>query len=129
MKIGERIKEARKKAHFTQKALGEKLGVSAAMIAQYENGTRIPKVNTLIRISDALGVSIVSLFDNTMWDIPIEDMEELKRALQTDRKSVYDLKKKRIIAHFMELNDKGQDKAIEQVELLTKIPEYRKDAE
>ena len=27
------------------------------------------------------------------------------------------------------LNDKGHDKAIEQVELLTKIPEYRKDSE
>ena len=30
---------------------------------------------------------------------------------------------------YEELNDKGQDKAIEQVELLTKIPEYRKDSE
>lgn len=129
MKIGERIKEARKEAHFTQKALGKKLGVSAAMIAQYENGTRTPKVNTLIRIADALDVSIVSLFDNTTWDIPIEDMGELKRALQTDNKSMYGLKEKRIITHFMELNDKGQDKAIEQVELLTKIPEYRKDTE
>ena len=28
-----------------------------------------------------------------------------------------------------QLNDKGQSKAIEQVELLTKIPEYRKDTE
>lgn len=28
-----------------------------------------------------------------------------------------------------QLNDKGQNKAIEQVELLTKIPEYRKDPE
>ena len=26
-----------------------------------------------------------------------------------------------------QLNDKGQEKAIEQVELLTKIPEYRKE--
>ena len=26
-----------------------------------------------------------------------------------------------------QLNDKGQEKAIEQVRLLTKIPEYRKD--
>ena len=25
------------------------------------------------------------------------------------------------------LNDKGKEKAIEQVELLTKIPEYKKD--
>lgn len=129
MKIGERIKEARKEAHFTQKALGEKLGVSAAMIAQYENGTRTPKINTLVRIADALGVSFVSLFDNTTWDIPIEDIGELKIALQSDSKSIYELKEKNIITHFRKLNKSGQDKAIEQVELLTKIPEYRKDSE
>ncbi len=129
MKIGERIKEARKEAHFTQKALGEKLGVSAAMIAQYENGTRTPKINTLVRIADALGVSFASLFDNTTWDIPIEDIGELKIALQSDSKSIYELKEKNIITHFRKLNKSGQDKAIEQVELLTKIPEYRKDSE
>ena len=34
------------------------------------------------------------------------------------------------MSHKMDLlNEKGQDKAIEQVELLTKIPEYQKDPE
>lgn len=30
---------------------------------------------------------------------------------------------------YFQLNDTGQDKAIEQVELLIKIPEYQKDPE
>ena len=34
-----------------------------------------------------------------------------------------------IINKMKKLNDFGQDKAIEQVDLLTKIPEYRKDTE
>lgn len=34
-----------------------------------------------------------------------------------------------IINFFEQLNDTGQDKAIEQVELLTKIPEYQKGPE
>ena len=40
-----------------------------------------------------------------------------------------DLKETFIISDFRKLNKEGQDKAIEQVELLTKIPEYRKDTE
>ena len=31
------------------------------------------------------------------------------------------------LSNFDKLNDKGKEKAIEQVELLTKIPEYKKD--
>ncbi|MBS5129751.1 MAG: helix-turn-helix transcriptional regulator [Lachnospiraceae bacterium] len=58
MNTGEIIKKARKKAGFTQKELGEKLGVSASMIAQYENNTRNPKIETLKKISFALDSSI-----------------------------------------------------------------------
>lgn len=39
----------------------------------------------------------------------------------------YQKNKKKILKAFDLLNLTGQDKAIEQVELLTKIPEYRKD--
>ncbi len=49
--IGRIIKEARKEKGLTQKELGEKLGVSYQMIAQYESGHRKPKIETLKRIS------------------------------------------------------------------------------
>lgn len=54
MSIGEKIKTARKKAGLTQKELGEKLGVSAAMIAQYETGKRTPKISTIEKIINAI---------------------------------------------------------------------------
>lgn len=54
MTTGECIKAARKKAHMTQATLGKELGVSASMIAQYENGARKPKYETLKKIADAL---------------------------------------------------------------------------
>ena len=50
MDIGESIRAARKSAGLTQKQLGEKLGVSAAMIAQYETGRRIPKTSSFKKI-------------------------------------------------------------------------------
>ena len=36
-------------------------------------------------------------------------------------------KEKILINEFNKLNDEGKDKAIEQVEMLSKIPEYRKE--
>lgn len=32
-----------------------------------------------------------------------------------------------LLEHFHKLNEKGQEKALDQIELLTKIPEYRKE--
>lgn len=62
MDIGERIKAARKSAGLTQKQLGEKLGVSAAMIAQYETGKRTPKIDTIQKIANAVNASIDPTF-------------------------------------------------------------------
>ena len=57
MTIGEKIKIIRKKNRLTQKELGDKLGVSYQMIAQYENGKRNPKIETVQKIADALDMS------------------------------------------------------------------------
>lgn len=58
MTTGQRIQQARKKAGLSQKQLGEKLGLSASMIGQWENDLRNPKRETLERIADALNVSV-----------------------------------------------------------------------
>lgn len=56
--IGGRIRNARKKLGLTQQELGERLGVSGAMIGQYESGTRNPKIDTAKRIADALNADV-----------------------------------------------------------------------
>lgn len=63
MTTGEQIKFFRKQKHFSQKELGELLGVSAAMIGQYETGKRNPKFETLEKIANALGVPVWRLTD------------------------------------------------------------------
>ena len=86
MTTGERIYIARKQSGLTQKELGEKLGVSASMIGQYENGIRNPKKKTLERIADALGVSWDELY---VFSIEAEqarkldEIEEIKKQLET----------------------------------------------
>lgn len=61
MTTGQRIQRARKKAGLSQRQLGEKLGLSASMIGQWENDLRNPKVETLQRIAKALNTHIFDL--------------------------------------------------------------------
>lgn len=64
MTIGERIKAYRKSRGLTMRELGELAGFSNrgdVRIAQYENGSRIPKPDILQRIAKALEVSVEEL--------------------------------------------------------------------
>ncbi len=72
MSLGERIKYVRQLRGITQLELAEKVGFSAdengrIRISQYENGSRIPRKETLQKISEALGVKsyYLSLDDHT----------------------------------------------------------------
>lgn len=124
--IGDAIRNERKKCNITQKELAERLGVSASMIAQYETGKRKPKLETMRKLAEALGVPMGDLVAN--WSDYntseiITDLEENDRAVHLNRQA-------RLIArYYEELNALGQSKAIEQVEMLTKIPEYQKEKE
>ena len=68
MTTGQRIKEARRQAGMTQKALGEELGISYQTVAQWENDLRNPKQETLLKIAKALGVHLRDLSDTSMWE-------------------------------------------------------------
>lgn len=74
MTIGEKIRNARKTAKMTQKALGSSLGVSPQMIAQYEAGKRQPKIEQLQKIAAALNIHI-SVF--------LEEMSESEKIKST----------------------------------------------
>lgn len=61
MTYGQRIKTARKKAGMTQTELAKKLGIPYQSIGQWEKDQRNPKLETLQRIADALGVHVLDL--------------------------------------------------------------------
>ena len=65
MAKGERIRFIRKKLNMTQKYLGLRLGFSEksadSRVAQYENGRREPKMDTLEQIAEILDVSTLAL--------------------------------------------------------------------
>ena len=123
MHIGEKIRDTRISKGLTQKQLAEKLNTSQQNLAQYENGKRKPKLETLQRIADALDTAVLNLLTKEyilQGNINQEDLDNWIDAIG-------ETKSDKINELFDCLNEKGKDKAIEQVELLTKIPEYRKD--
>lgn len=62
--IGNRIKELRKKYRYTQTELAEKIGVTKSTIAAYENNSRQPSYEVLIKLSHTFNVSIDSILLN-----------------------------------------------------------------
>jgi transcriptional regulator with XRE-family HTH domain len=60
--VGTNIKKYRELNCFTQKELGDKLSVSQQMIAQWERGERVPKIETIEKIAVALGTSVNQIY-------------------------------------------------------------------
>lgn len=58
MQLGERVKELRKEAGWTQGELAEKVGTDARQVSRYENGRITPSLEVLARIAEALNVSL-----------------------------------------------------------------------
>lgn len=57
MFIGQRLKALRKGKGLSQQALGDALGITKVSICGYENGTRIPSLETFVMLADYFGVT------------------------------------------------------------------------
>lgn len=63
MSIGENIQSLRKKKGMSQKVLAERVGVSQAMLAQIERGTKSCAMQLGRLIANELGCSILAFFN------------------------------------------------------------------
>lgn len=71
--VGEQILKFRKERGFTQRELGERIGVSSSAVSQWESGGT-PDISLLPTLSDVLGVTVDALFGRT--EVKREDMAE-----------------------------------------------------
>ena len=62
-KIGNFIKEIRKKKNLTQKELADKLGVTYQAVSKWENGLNIPDISIIRQISKMYDVDINEILD------------------------------------------------------------------
>lgn len=52
--IGKRVKELRMKKGLSQQELGNNIGVTKVSICGYENGTRLPNLEKLVKLAEVL---------------------------------------------------------------------------
>ncbi len=67
--IGKRIRELRKAKHMTQSELGKELNLTKVSISCYENGSRIPSLETLYKLCDIFGVTLPELAGRSRYII------------------------------------------------------------
>ena len=147
MDIGTRIKELRKARGMTQKELAKKTSLSIASIQGYEQKKYKPKLNTIAKIAVALDVLLLDLVDtddpilqNEITAINIPDLNYINSVLRSTRsQNIYELNRILsdkndiqqlfwdLLTNFNLLNEFGKKDAVKQIELCSKIPDYRKE--
>lgn len=78
--FGERVKQLRKEKGWTQKELGNKIGVTYAQLNKYEGGTNAPPLDKLQALASALETSIDYLVTGDMTEgVPIHNTRLIQR--------------------------------------------------
>lgn len=81
--MGKRIRRLRAGLNMTQKEAAKKMGISLSYYGHIERGSRVPSIETLMRVSSALGVSLDSLIfqQNTGEDKKTRILHSILRVL------------------------------------------------
>ena len=69
--FGEKLKTLRMMHNLSQRELGQRMGgIKQQTIAQYEKKEKAPKLETVLKIADALGINPnVFYTDKQLWEI------------------------------------------------------------
>ena len=98
--IGIRIKEAREAKGFTQEQLAEIVGLSPTHMSVIERGVKAPKLETFIKIANALNVTsdslLLDVLDHSLQIAATELWEQIKHLPPKDQRKI--LKAVRILA-------------------------------
>ena len=71
--IGKRLKDLRLEKGLSQQELGNMVDVTKVSICGYENGTRMPTVENLIRLADALETTTDYILGKEMKVVNVEN--------------------------------------------------------
>lgn len=104
---------------MTQKQLAQKTGLSIATIQGYEQGKYEPKLESVKKIAEALGV--------TEWHIMYGMTDEEVFAKRRENVKNYAQKwhEQELLKNYAELNEKGQQKVFEYARDIKGNPDYR----
>lgn len=89
MTIGEHISLLRKRKKLSQAELGKMIGTSGDIIGRYERDIITPSIDVIIKIADALVVSIDFLVGKTNFELDNQTLKRIEEisALPSERKN------------------------------------------
>lgn len=103
--MGKRVRKQRQLIGLTQQELAERIGVSTSFVGHVERGTRKASLETLVALSNALGVGVDYLLAGSLQSNP--DEENPSGAMDPNRRLVI----REILTTLQEhLSDWGPDK-------------------
>ena len=133
------MREVRKAAGKSQEELAEAIGVNRATISKYETGVIDPPLAQIVQIALFLDMDFGDLLDGEAYHLYKAHQSGFEAGRQAEQinnaapRSVFEPDgysfsevELSLIRTFSQLNDEGQQKAVERVEELTEIPKYKK---
>jgi transcriptional regulator with XRE-family HTH domain len=90
--LGQNLRHLRERRGLTQAELGTRAGMAAASVSHFETGQRLPSLDSLVKLADALEVSVDTLLGRT----PIEEARVdpiFLRASRADAQTLTTLKR------------------------------------
>lgn len=99
--IGERLRQLRLQSNLTQDELGKSLNLSTSTISMYENNSREPDINTLIKLSRFFGVTT-----DYILGISEHKFFEMTSLVNADNVSEYIIELKQCLERVIELLNK-----------------------
>ena len=136
---GQRIRAARKNKGMTQAELSEKLSIPFQSVSQWERDIRKPKIETLKKIADALGVNYLELYGDEEAKEVVAHMDEgvkigIKSKVGITRAQFmsefqaqgysFEIGEKRLVRAYNRLNDIGQAHILLLTEGMAEIPRF-----
>lgn len=107
---GTRIKHIREEKGMTRQTLAVLADIPISLLCKYEAQKRTPSYEHIFRIAKILGVPTI--------DISFFQGENISSTLEEDTRY------KTLIDTYNLLNKKGQQKILDQIEMISRIPEY-----
>jgi len=92
MTLGQHITALRKDKKLSQSELGKKAGTSGDLIGRYERDKVKPSIEVIIKIADALNVSIDYLVGNTSFELNqdmLKRFQEVSILPENAKKQIY----------------------------------------
>lgn len=66
-RFGENLRRVRRREDLTQEEVARRAGLHRTEIGRLENGERVPRIDTLVRLADSMVVPPGELLDGISW--------------------------------------------------------------